>query len=92
MEKLGNPFSKRYPGGAAIYACNIWVMQEYQGKIYLGAGNSSNMRPASNAGPVLVITFDPKKKTFESERFAPDEQFDVLRVFSGGLYSPGHDL
>lgn len=92
MEKLGNPHAKRYASGPRIYGRNVWVMREYKGKIYLGAGNSANEGPAQNCGPVPVIAFDPGTKEFVTEWEAPDEQIDVYRVFSdGNLYIPGHD-
>ena len=33
-------------------------MQLWDGKIYLGHGNSSNVGPAQNAGPIRVIAYD----------------------------------
>lgn len=47
---LGSPFKK------AAYARNVWDMQLFGGKIYLGHGNSSNNAPSPNAGPVQSIT------------------------------------
>ncbi|WP_340021396.1 hypothetical protein MHI24_20575 [Paenibacillus sp. FSL K6-1096] len=41
---LGSPFQK------AAYARNVWDMQLFGGKIYLGHGNSSNYAPSPNAG------------------------------------------
>lgn len=35
---IGNPYKADYPEGEQIYARNIWDMQLYKGKIYLGAG------------------------------------------------------
>lgn len=92
LEKLGNPYQFKYSRGASIYARNIWTMKAYQGKIYLGAGNSANGGPAPNAGPVPIISLDPQTKQFTTEWQVPDEQIDVYRILSDGLlYIPGHD-
>lgn len=96
MENLGIPLAQRYKneayGASGAYARNVWALKAYDGRLYIGAGNSSNGGPASNAGPVPVISFDPATKRFSQEWNAPDEQLDVFRVFSDGLlYIPGHD-
>lgn len=46
VEYLGNSFSKDN------YANNVWDMQVFDGRIYLGHGNSSNKGPNQNAGPM----------------------------------------
>lgn len=96
MENLGIPLAQRYKneayGSAGAYARNVWALKAFDGRLYIGAGNSSNGGPAPNAGPVPVVSFDPATKQFSQEWNAPDEQLDVFRVFSdGSLYIPGHD-
>ena len=61
LEDLGSPLSEKYRSGASVYARNIWTLFAYDGKIFLGGGNSSNEGPASNAGPVPVMSFDPAR-------------------------------
>ncbi len=44
--------------GDIIYAKNIWDMKEYKNKIYIATGNSRNIAPACNAGPVPLISLE----------------------------------
>ncbi|MFA9373963.1 MAG: hypothetical protein ACERKK_07375 [Poseidonibacter sp.] len=88
---LGNPYIKQYSNGEDIYARNIWDMQLFEGKIYLGAGNSSNKGPAQNAGRVYVVSLDPKTEKFEYEYKVAEEQIDIFKVYKNRLYIPGHD-
>jgi len=91
IETLGNPYQSDYPDGEDIYARNIWDLQVYQGKVYLGAGNSSNDGPAQNAGPVNIYSYNPVINQFSKEGEVDDEQIDLYRVLNGDLYIPGHD-
>lgn len=91
VERLGNPYQDRYRDGESVYARNIWDMQSYQGALFIGAGNSSNIGPAQNAGPVPIIRFDPMKQTFIGEGNVDDEQIDVFQINDDQLYIPGHD-
>ncbi len=88
---LGNPYAAVYQSGDSIYARNIWDMQLYDGKIYLGAGNSSNVGPVPNAGRVPLYFLDPKKETFTNEYKVAEEQVDRFKVFNKKIYIPGHD-
>ncbi|MBR2563113.1 MAG: hypothetical protein IKE29_00640 [Paenibacillus sp.] len=99
LELLGRPFNK------SAYANNVWDMQLYNGKIYLGHGNSSNMGPAQNAGPIPVIYFDTVNAQFQTQAvtnsspsvipstrmYVDEEQIDIYKVLNGKLYIPGHD-
>jgi hypothetical protein len=86
-EIVGTPFQQRWPDGP--YARNIWTMQVFDGRLYLGAGNSSNFGPSSNAGPVPIVSFDGRN--FVEEYVVNDEQ--VARFYPVGdtLFVPGHD-
>ncbi len=56
----------RYPSGPQVYARNVWDLQAYKGRLYIGAGNSSNRGPpASNSGPVPVNSYDPASGQFQ---------------------------
>jgi len=88
---IGNPYERDYKNGEMSYARNIWDMQLYDGKIYLGAGNSSNEGPAQNAGRVYVVSLDPKRDTFSFEYEVAEEQIDLFKVYGDILYIPGHD-
>lgn len=96
LENLGIPLAARYQdsayGGSGAYARNVWTLKAFDGRLYIGCGNSSNGGPASNAGPVPVFSFDPATGKFAEEWKVPDEQIDVFHIFSdGSLYIPGHD-
>lgn len=87
VENLGKPFTK------GNYANNVWDMIVFEGKIYFGHGNSSNLGVDQNAGPVPIIYYDPATGIFtnEDDYVAEDEQIDVFRILDGELHIPGHD-
>ncbi len=85
VERIGNPFNK------GPYARNVWDMQLFGGRIYLGHGNSSNEGPEINAGPVPVIYYDPASSEFVEQYMTDEEQIDLYRILNGQLYIPGHD-
>ena len=91
IEILGSPYSKLYKEGGKIYARNIWDMQIFDEKLYIGAGNSNNIGPAPNAGRVPVFSFDSKTNIFVNEYTVAEEQIDCFRVIDKKLYIPGHD-
>ncbi len=93
IELVGNPYKDIYPDFITemIYARNIWDMQVFNGRIYLGAGNSANSGPAVNAGPLPIISYDPQSGIFREEFVVDDEQIDLFHILDGRLYTPGHD-
>src|SRR3954466_12585308 len=93
VETLGNPTEKRWPSGEWVYARNPWSLRAFEGKIYVASGNSNNPPPAANAGPVDLWALDAGRGTFPGtpEFVVPEEQVDVFRVLSDGLWIPGHD-
>jgi hypothetical protein len=101
LEVLGQPFAK-----TSIYARNVWDMQLFDGKIYLGHGNSSNTEPAPNAGPIPIYYYEPATNKFvvqdvvstnpsthktEIKKYVDEEQIDTFKVMNGKLYIPGND-
>lgn len=98
VEVLGQPFENKQP-----YARNVWDMQLFDGKIYLGHGNSSNLGPSPNAGPIPIYYFDPaagqfatqnvvnSKDASDSKPYIDEEQIDLFKVIDETLYIPGHD-
>lgn len=91
LEILDSPYKEIYPNKKDLYAGNIWDMREFENKLYLGAGNSSNIGPAQNAGPVPLISYNPLNKEFKTEAIIYDEQIDIIKTFQNKLYIPGHD-
>jgi len=91
LESLGIPYIDHYPQGQTTYARNPWDLHAHDHYLYIGAGNSSNVGPATNAGPVPVIRFDPQINKFETVFSIDDEQIDLFYTFNGELFIPGHD-
>ncbi|NLE60489.1 MAG: hypothetical protein GX616_19260 [Planctomycetes bacterium] len=90
LEVVGEPFKARWPG-QWTYACNIWDMQAYEGRIYLGCGSYDNSEPAPNAGPVPIVCFDPRRNGFVYETAIFEEQIDRYCIIDGRLCIPGCD-
>lgn len=84
---VGTPFETRWP--TEPYPRNIWTMQVFDGRLFLGAGNSSNFDPSPNAGPVPVVSYDGRR--FHTE-FSVDEE-QIAQYYRDGrvLLIPGHD-
>lgn len=91
VEYIGTPFLNRYPSESKLYARNVWDMIAFNGKLYLGAGNSSNYGPSTGAGPVPIICYDPESNSFETVFTVDEDQVDVFYNFDNKLYIPGHD-
>ena len=73
------------------YARNIWDMQVYGSRIYIGIGNSSTNGPTPNAGPIPVYYFDPTTEQYTTEFMVDEEQINIFKIIEGDLYIPGHD-
>lgn len=91
VERLGNPLKEAYPDGEAVYSRNVWDLQRFDGRIFIGGGNSSNEGPSQNAGPVPIFAYDLKNGVFVNEGRVMDEQIDIYRPIGDRLYIPGHD-
>ena len=82
VQNLGNPFL----GKRNVYARNVWDMQSYGGKIYLGHGDS-----ARNSGRTPVFSLDPHSGQFTNEFTTTSEQVDEFFPIGGELYTLDHD-
>lgn len=91
IESLGIALRHRYPSGETVYARNVWDLQVYAGRIYVGGGNSNNKGPAPNAGPVPILAWDPQLNQFICEGQVDDEEISRFDVIDGKLYIPGAD-
>ena len=88
VEDLGNPF---FPGRTdRTYSRNVWDITAFDGRLWFGHGNSSNINVERNAGPVPLITYTPGSG-FDDEGIILEEQIDSFRVLDGQLVIPGHD-
>ena len=88
LENLGRPEALDRKGE---YASNVWDLMMFEGELYIGAGNSSNMQPNANAGPIPILKLDPATDTFSSPFTVDEEQIEIYRVLDGQLVIPGHD-
>ncbi|HWP97011.1 MAG TPA: hypothetical protein VN426_09170 [Syntrophomonadaceae bacterium] len=70
----------------APYARNVWDMQLFDGKVYLGYGDA-----VSDAGPIPIIYYDPQSGKFVNQFTVDEEQVDVYRIMDGKLSIPGTD-
>src|SRR5436853_140642 len=61
LEFLGNPFATTYYPNFHI-ARNVWDMYEFNGKIYLGSGDSG-----LNTGPAPFVYYDPSTNQFVTD-------------------------
>ena len=73
------------------FARNVWVMQEFNGKIYAGHGNSSNNISPANAGPIPVIAIDPLTNRLRTEYTINGEQIWRYNIIKDKLYIPDDD-
>jgi hypothetical protein len=80
-ELLAAPFTE-----ASRYARNVWDMQLFGGRIYLGHGDM-----VGNRGPVSLWTLDPATGRVARGFRTGEEQVDAFRVLNGQLYVPGQD-
>jgi hypothetical protein len=84
-------------GQKGPFARNPWDMTYFQGRLYIGQGNSDNGgSPDLNAGPVKIVSLTPGVSGFKYEGASgastlPEQQIDVIRSIGGALYIPGHD-
>jgi len=78
---IAQPFASK-----PAYARNVWDMQLYNGRIYLGHGDSQD-----NHGPITIWSLQPGSGVLTAEFETSEEQVDIFRVLDGTLYVPGHD-
>lgn len=84
IELLGNPSE-----GSNLSGMNqsVWDLQEFDGRIYLGGGNTTN-----NKGRVDIWSYDPGSVTFSEEQSNINtEAIEIFRVIDDRLYVPGAD-
>ena len=67
---------------------NVWDMQPYEGKLYIGMGST-----ADNRGPIPVWAFDHAAGRWDEqpETVVASEAIELFRVFNGRLYIPAAD-
>ena len=90
LEVLGAPTHERYGDEKMTYARNVWDMQVFDGKLYLGSGNGATFGPATDPGPADVWYFDPASDRFKKPYTIDGMQIDRYRVIGAKLMIPGH--
>ena len=86
VERVGNPLEKTFPSGERIHARNIWDLQVFDGKLYLGHGDST-----LNVSPIDVWSYSPQSGEFTAEFRLADHSIGRYRIINGKLCIPGHD-
>jgi hypothetical protein len=84
-EYLGNPFATTYYPDHRM-ARNVWDMKVYNGRIYLGNGDSG-----LNTGPTPMVYFDTITGQFVNDGYVDDESISHFSVVNGILTAPGDD-
>lgn len=77
--------------GSDHYPRNAWDLHLWQGRIYVGWGNSAFGGPSPNHGPVSILSFSPGAAQWAVEHMTNDSQVDVFKELDGRLVVPGHD-
>ena len=85
-ELVGEPLGAWRATSEQAYARNLWDLQTYRGRLYLGYGDA-----ITNTGPTDVIAFDPARRAFEHETTLPEEAILTYHVFGDRLVVPGVD-
>jgi len=84
VETLGNPFR-----AVPVYARNVWSMFPFNGLLYLGYGNASDLEPDAYSGYLDIMAFNPTNASFLSQDTVSEQQIDHYRVLNGQLVAPG---
>lgn len=85
VELLGNPLSSQYTSNR-IYSRNIWDMQLYNNRIYIGGGDYND-----NTGPVPIYYYGILNNKFGQEGTVNDEQINRYMIINNNLIITGTD-
>ncbi|MGF1531447.1 MAG: cadherin repeat domain-containing protein [Puniceicoccaceae bacterium] len=83
IQRIGNPHVGTNLSGRAR---SNWDLQWFDGRLYLGAGNTT-----TNPGSNRVWSFSPTTGLFTNELLANTEAIENYRVIDGRLYLPAAD-
>lgn len=88
IEDLGIPLITKYPRNikAHISSRNVWDMQLYNNRIYIGSGDYG-----SDTGPAEIYYYDIEKGEFINEGSIPDEQINRYFIIDNELIITGTD-
>lgn len=88
---LGNPGASRYPACWQSLPRTPWDLALFDGRLYVGLGNSSNQGPSANAGPLPLFAYDLKQRRWQQEATLPEEQISRFLVHGEQLWIAGED-
>lgn len=88
---LGNPAASRYPSCWQSLPRTPWDLALFNGRLYVGLGNSSNQGPSANAGPVPLFAYDLKQRRWKEEATLPEEQISRILINGDQLWIAGED-
>ena len=82
---LGNKLEQSGQRGPGL---NLWDLQPFQGKLYLGMGSTSH-----DAGPIPVWAYDHEQQRWDDapETIVDQEAIELYRVLGNHLYIPAAD-
>jgi hypothetical protein len=82
VELVGDPLGEWHRDDA--YARNIWDLQTFDGKLFIGYGDT-----VRNSGPTDVLAYDGT--LFAREHEVAEEAIHIYRVIGDRLFAPGVD-
>jgi hypothetical protein len=86
VDNLGNSSIASGKYGNKPFARNPWDMHVFDGKLYVGNGDSGH-----NAGPVFITYYDLVTGVWGHQGEIAQEQIESFQVINGRLVIPGHD-
>ena len=91
VTSLGNPAASFYQACWQTLPRTPWDLALFDGRLYVGLGNSSNQGPSANAGPVPLFAYDLKERRWRQEATLPEEQISRFLVDGQQLWIAGED-
>ena len=88
---LGNPALGRYPACWQSLPRTPWDLTLFDGRLYVGLGNTSNEGPSANAGPVPVLAYSLNRQRWQQEATLPEEEISRFVRHGRQLWIPGAD-
>jgi hypothetical protein len=86
VEVVANPLGPWRADPTEAFARNIWDLQAWDGRLYMGYGDA-----VVNTGPTKVFAYDPASGEVVHETTVNEEAIFRYRVFDQRLYIPGTD-
>lgn len=74
-----------------LYARNVWDIEEYNGKVYVGSGDFDRNSGTNATGGSPVLAYDIEKGTWSRDYICADEQISRFIKARGNLYIPAQD-